>query len=85
MSLSVTSSTSSTTIVSSILVVPVSEKLTKSNYPLWHAQVLPPIRATQLDDILTGDEKQSEKDVTITIDEKPVKQRNPCLYGMDGS
>jgi hypothetical protein len=73
MSSTATSSTSSTTTVLSILVVPISEKLTKSNYPLWHAQVLPPIHAAQLDDLLTGDEKQPEKDITVMIDEKPVK------------
>jgi hypothetical protein len=73
MSSTATSSTSSTTTVLSILIAPISEKLTKSNYPLWHAQVLPPIRAAQLDDLLTGDEKQPEKDITVMIDEKPVK------------
>jgi hypothetical protein len=35
--------------------------------------VLPPIRAAQLDDLLTGDEKQREKGITVMIDKKPVK------------
>jgi hypothetical protein len=41
-------SPSSTTTVPSILSVLINEKLTKTNYPLWHAQVLPAIHAAQL-------------------------------------
>jgi hypothetical protein len=32
----------------------------------------------QLDDLLTGGEKQSDKEITVIIDEKSVKQRNPA-------
>jgi hypothetical protein len=78
MSSSATSSISSSTTTPSILAVPISEKFTKSNYPLWHAQVMLPIHAAQLEDFLTGDEKHLEKDITVMIDEKSVKQRNPA-------
>jgi hypothetical protein len=71
------SSTSSTTILS-ILVIPISEKLTKSSYPMWHAQVLPAMRAVLLDDLLTGEEKQSDKEIMIIVDEKYIEQHNPA-------
>jgi hypothetical protein len=54
MSSSAASSTTSTTAFPSILFIAASEKLTKANYPLWSAQVLPVIRAAQLDDLLTS-------------------------------
>jgi hypothetical protein len=76
-SAAVASSTSSTTILS-ILVVPISEKLTKSNYPLWHAHVLPVVRAVLLDDLLTDEEKQPDKEIAIIVNEKYIKQRNPA-------
>jgi hypothetical protein len=66
-----------TTTVPSILATLISEKLTKVNYPLWSAQVLPPIRAAQLEDILLGVEKASEKHITIMVNDKSEKQRNP--------
>jgi hypothetical protein len=71
-----TPSLSSTTVLS-ILIGLISEKLTISNYPLWSAQVLPAIRATQLQD-LTGDEKPPEKDVTVMVEGKSATQRNPA-------
>jgi hypothetical protein len=70
-----TPSLSSTTIPS-ILTILISEKLTKSNYPLWSAQVLPTIRAAQLQDRLTGDEKPPEKDVIVTVEGKSATQHN---------
>jgi hypothetical protein len=73
-----TTSTASAVVVPSILSIPVSEKLTKANYPLWSAQVLPPIHATQLDDLLTGDDQQPEKELTIIIDDKPINSCNPA-------
>jgi hypothetical protein len=35
----------------------VSEKLTRDNYLLWKAQVLPPIRGAQLEGMLDGSSK----------------------------
>jgi hypothetical protein len=71
-------SSSSSTTISSILAIPVSEKLTKLNYPLWSAQVLPAIRVTQLDGLLTSDDLPPMKELSIIIDDKLVKQRNPA-------
>jgi hypothetical protein len=48
------------------------------NYPLWSAQVLPAICAAQLDERLTGDDQQPDKDVTVMVDDKPIKKRNPA-------
>jgi hypothetical protein len=72
------SSTSTTTTIPSILAVPVSEKLTKSNYPLWSAQVLPAIRAARLHGLLIGGEMTPAKEITTVVDDKPVKQSNPA-------
>jgi hypothetical protein len=61
------STTSSMTTIPSILAIPISEKLSETNYPLWSAQVLPPIRSAQLYGFLTRDDEKSEKTLTITI------------------
>jgi hypothetical protein len=55
-------SNSSTTTTIPSFSIPITEKLTKSNYRLWKAQILPPIRVAQLEDFLynTG-EKPAEK------------------------
>lgn len=47
----------STTIPSSFS-IPIGEKLTKSNYLLWKAQIMPAIRAAQLEPFLTGAAKR---------------------------
>jgi len=49
---------------------PVSEKLTRDNFLLWKAQVLPPIRGAQLEDILDGTDLAPAK--TIEDDKKQV-------------
>jgi hypothetical protein len=54
--------TASTAAVPSILAIPVSEKLTKANYPLWSTQVLLAIHAAQLDDLLTDTNAQPERE-----------------------
>jgi hypothetical protein len=61
MSVLATTSVASTTAVPSILAIPVSEKLIKANYPLWSTQVLPAIRAAQLNDLLTSANSQPKK------------------------
>jgi hypothetical protein len=38
--------------------IPITEKLTHTNYVLWHAQIMPAIPAAQLEGFLTGDEKK---------------------------
>jgi hypothetical protein len=69
--------TSTSTVIPSILAVPVNEKLTRANYPLWSAQVLLAIRAAQLEDLILGVEKAPEKDITVVIDDKSLQQWNP--------
>jgi hypothetical protein len=78
MSSTVLPSSSSTTTIPSILSVPISEKLTKTNYPLWRAHLLPTIRATQ-EDLLTGDDVAPAKTVVITnTDKSSTTMTNPA-------
>jgi hypothetical protein len=72
-------SSSSSTAISSTFAVPISEKLTKSNYLLWHAQVMPAIRAVELEGFLNGDEKPPTKTLTTKDDKgNNVLQHNPA-------
>jgi hypothetical protein len=41
------------TVPSSFFIL-ITEKLTKTNYRLWHAQILPPICVAQTKDLLLG-------------------------------
>jgi hypothetical protein len=69
---------SSTTTIQSILSVPISENRTKMNYPLWHAQVLPAIRAAQLEELLTGDDVALAKMIDVTnTDKTTTSMTNP--------
>jgi hypothetical protein len=77
MSTSAASFTNSSTVIPSILSVAISEKMTNANYSLWSAQVLPAIRAVQFDDLLTGEDLPSEKEISSIVDNKPVKSCNP--------
>jgi hypothetical protein len=57
----------------------ISEKLTKSNYLLWHAQVMPAIRAAELEGFLTGAEKAPSKIITSKDDKgQVIEQHNPA-------
>jgi hypothetical protein len=64
--------------IPSILTVPVSEKLTRAHYPLWSAQVVPTIRAAQLEDLIFGVEKAREKEITVLTNDKSTQQWNPA-------
>jgi hypothetical protein len=77
MSASIMTSASSIATIPSILAIPISEKLTNANYPLWSAQVLLAIHAAQLNDLLIGADSQPEKELTTIVNNKPVKSRNP--------
>jgi hypothetical protein len=70
---------SSTTVIPSVFSVPISEKLTKSNYLLWHAHVMSTIRVADLEGFLTDDEEPVAKTIT-TKDDKghDVQQYNPA-------
>jgi hypothetical protein len=58
------------------LSIPVSEKLTRDNHRLWCAQVLPAIRAAQLEGFLDGYEKTPEKNLEIEKDSKKLTVPN---------
>jgi hypothetical protein len=77
MSSTAVSSSSSSTTIPSILAIPVSKELTKLNHPLWSAQVLPAIRTAQLEDLLTSVDLLPEKELSVIIDGKSIKQCNP--------
>jgi hypothetical protein len=48
------SDSSSSTAIPSTFSILVAEKLTKTNYRLWRAQIMPAIRAAHLEALLTG-------------------------------
>jgi hypothetical protein len=65
--------------IPSTLSKPISQKLTKTNYPLWRAQVLPAVRGAQLEGFLTGIEKAPKQHIIITNDNKTIsKEINPA-------
>jgi hypothetical protein len=56
----------------------ITEKLTKINYRLWRAQILPPIRAAQMKDLLLGREKMPDKMMsTSSTDASSLERTNP--------
>jgi hypothetical protein len=63
---------SSTTIVPSAFSVSINEKLTKSNYMLWHAQVMSAIRVAEPEGFLTGTENVPPKIVASKDDKGQV-------------
>jgi hypothetical protein len=74
-----TSCSSSTTTVPSAFSIQISEKLTKSNYLLWHAQVMLAIRAAELEGFLTGADKAPSKIITSKDDKgQIIEQHNPA-------
>jgi hypothetical protein len=68
---------SSSTVVHASLFILVSEKLTQGNHRLWCAQVLPAIRAAQLEGFLDGSEKAPEKNLEIKKDSNKLTVSNP--------
>jgi hypothetical protein len=73
------SSAPQTTTIPAILSIPISDKLTKTNYPLWRAQVLPTVRATDLEGLITSTEKAPNQYVFVTNDgtEKALISMSP--------
>ncbi|KAL6629459.1 hypothetical protein ACP70R_029224 [Stipagrostis hirtigluma subsp. patula] len=63
---------------SSALNLPVTEKLTKSNFLLWKAQVLPAVRAAQLGGYLDGSTKAPAKEIDAKVGDNTVKVVNPA-------
>jgi hypothetical protein len=56
---------STPTFLPSSFSIPISEKLTKTNYRLWRSQIMPVIRSTQLEDLLTGNDRMPAKTIVI--------------------
>lgn len=57
--------------------IPITEKLNKTNYRLWSAQILPPIRSAQLYNLLIGKEKMPAETVSVTTNGAPMDTPNP--------
>jgi hypothetical protein len=55
----------------------VSEKLTRHNFRLWCAQVLPAIHVTQLEGFIDGLDKASAKTIEVEKDSKTLVVPNP--------
>jgi hypothetical protein len=55
-----------TSTVPSSFFIPIMEKLTKINYRLWRAHILPPICAAQMEDLLLGREKMLAKTLSTS-------------------
>jgi hypothetical protein len=59
------SSTSISTTIPSTFSTPITEKLSKHNYLLWRAQIMPPIQAARYEDLLLGIEKAPSKTISV--------------------
>jgi hypothetical protein len=68
---------SSTPNIPASLSIPVSEKLTREKFQLWHAQVVPAIRAAQLEGFIKGTERAPMKTLKVEKDSKKVLILNP--------
>jgi hypothetical protein len=71
------SDSSTPTILPNSFVVPIIEKLTKTNYRLWHAQIMSTVRSPQLEDLLTGMECMPPKMITVKKGDEVLEQPNP--------
>jgi uncharacterized membrane protein YjjP (DUF1212 family) len=71
-----TDSSSSTTIPASFT-IPVTEKLTKTNYRLWRAQIMPAICAAHLEDLLTGTDVKPAKTIATKSGDTTANMLNP--------
>ncbi|CAN6278793.1 unnamed protein product [Urochloa humidicola] len=67
---------SSSTVLPAPLGHPVTEKLTRNNFPLWKAQVMPAIRGAQLEGFLDGTVAAPAKTIEVTVDGKKLMQPN---------
>jgi hypothetical protein len=73
----VSSSTSNFTTIPSTFSIPITEKLSKHNYLLWHAQIMPPIWAARYEDLLLGVKKATSKIVSMWADDSAIDKPNP--------
>jgi hypothetical protein len=59
--------------------IPIAEKLTKSNYRLQRAQILPSIRAAQLKDFLTATDEMLAKTVVSRLVTLSLRLPTPSI------
>jgi hypothetical protein len=76
----ITTVPSTTITVPSTLSILISENLMKTNYPLWRAQVMPALRATQFDGLLTGDDMSPSKQIIVMNDDKTTTSTTNSAY-----
>jgi hypothetical protein len=58
--------------------IPITEKLHQSNYLLWQAQIMPAIRAAQLEGFLDDSIKKPSKTISKTVGASVVNEHNPA-------
>jgi hypothetical protein len=66
--------------------IPITEKLHQSNYLLWQAQIMPAIRAAQLEGFLDDSIKKPSKTISKTVGASVVNEHNlrPCVRAVGG-
>jgi hypothetical protein len=57
--------------------IPITQKLSKTNFLVWRLQILPLIRAAQLEDIFTGAEKMPAKLISVKTGDTTSEEPNP--------
>jgi hypothetical protein len=71
---------------STLVLQPVSEKLSKNNHSLWKAQVRAAIRGARLLGFITGKNKAPAAEIIIIgADGKEEKKLNPALEDWDAT
>jgi hypothetical protein len=60
--------------------IPITEKLSKTNYQVWHAQVMPAIHAAHLEDLLLGIEKMPAKMIADKNGNTATAKPNPDYF-----
>jgi hypothetical protein len=78
-SIMATNTSSFTTNTPSAFALPVTEKPTKSNYLLWHAQIMAAIHAAKLQGLLDGSDKQPSPRKLMTL--SSMSQIRPMVNG----
>jgi hypothetical protein len=68
------------TMIPSTLSILISEKLMKTNYPLWRVQVMPALHASQFEGLLTGDDTPPAKQIIITNNDKTTTSTTNPAY-----
>jgi hypothetical protein len=70
-------SSSPATNPSSSFVIPITEKLMKTNYWLWRGQFLPAVRVTHLEDVILGVDRMPVKTIAPKSGNSVTQAPNP--------